>query len=116
MQPLVDFSTNHPALAGGAALVLLLSLFSLRIANQYERAVVFFLGRYARTSGTGTLFADALPRMGERRSNMRVTTTGVEQQETITPRQCADQDQRRYLAAHRRSGEFDYRGYRFSDR
>ena len=38
-----------------AAIVLLLVLvaMSLRIANQYERAVVFRLGKYSRTAGPG---------------------------------------------------------------
>ena len=34
-----------------AILVLLVLLTGVRIANQYERAVVFRLGKYARTSG-----------------------------------------------------------------
>ncbi|HEY8137158.1 MAG TPA: slipin family protein [Methylocystis sp.] len=83
MQPLVDFSTNHPALAGVAALVFLLLLFSLRIANQYERAVVFFLGRYARTSGPGLYLLT--PFLEWRTTvDLRTDTTSVEQQETIT--------------------------------
>ncbi len=83
MQPLVDFSTNHPALAGVAALVFFLLLFSLRIANQYERVVVFFLRRYARTSGPGLY---PLTPLLEWRTTVdpRTNTTSVEQQETIT--------------------------------
>ena len=34
-----------------AILVLLFLLTGVRIANQYERAVIFRLGKYARTSG-----------------------------------------------------------------
>jgi regulator of protease activity HflC (stomatin/prohibitin superfamily) len=83
MQPLVDFSTNHPALAGVAALVFFLLLFSLRIANQYERAVVFFLGRYARTSGPGLYLLTPLLEW-QTTVDLRTDTTSVEQQETIT--------------------------------
>ena len=83
MQLLVDFSTNHPALAGVAALVFLLLLFSLRIANQYERAVVFFLGRYARTSGPGLYLLTPFLEW-QSTVDLRTDTTSVEQQETIT--------------------------------
>jgi regulator of protease activity HflC (stomatin/prohibitin superfamily) len=83
MQPLVAFSADHPALAGVAGLVLLLLLFSLRIANQYERAVVFFLGRYARTSGPGLYFLTPLLEW-RTTVDLRTSTTSVEQQETIT--------------------------------
>ena len=83
MQPLVDFSTNHPALAAIVALVLFLLLFSLRIANQYERAVVFFLGRYVRTSGPGLYLLTPLVEW-QTTVDMRTSTTSVEQQETIT--------------------------------
>jgi len=83
MQPLIDFSTNHPVFAGAAALVFVLLLFSLRIANQYERAVVFFLGRYARTSGPGLYLLTPLLEW-QTTVDLRTNTTSVEQQETIT--------------------------------
>jgi regulator of protease activity HflC (stomatin/prohibitin superfamily) len=64
-----------------AAIVLF--LMTVRVCNQYQRAVIFFLGRYARTSGPGLYFM--LPFL-EWRSlvDVRTTTTAVEQQETIT--------------------------------
>lgn len=60
-----------------------LFLMTVRVCNQYQRAVVFFLGRYSRTSGPGLYFM--LPFL-EWRSivDVRTTTTAVEQQETIT--------------------------------
>ena len=70
-----------------AALVLVLAfilfLMTVRVCNQYQRAVVFLLGRYSRTSGPGLYFM--LPFL-EWRSlvDVRTTTTAVEQQETIT--------------------------------
>ncbi len=60
-----------------------LALMTVRVCNQYQRAVIFFLGRYSRTSGPGLYFM--LPFL-EWRSlvDVRTTTTAVEQQETIT--------------------------------
>ncbi len=53
MQSPVQFIELHPYLTALIAVVILLLISSVRIANQYERAVVFFLGRYVRTSGPG---------------------------------------------------------------
>jgi regulator of protease activity HflC (stomatin/prohibitin superfamily) len=65
------------------ALAVVVFLMSVRVCNQYQRAVVYFLGRYSRTSGPGVYFM--LPFL-EWRSlvDVRTTTTAVEQQETIT--------------------------------
>lgn len=65
------------------ALAVILFLMTVRVCNQYQRAVIFFLGRYSRTSGPGLYFM--LPFL-EWRSlvDVRTTTTAVEQQETIT--------------------------------
>jgi regulator of protease activity HflC (stomatin/prohibitin superfamily) len=58
-------------------------LMTVRVCNQYQRAVVFFLGRYSRTSGPGVYFM--LPFLEWRTLvDVRTTTTSVEQQETIT--------------------------------
>ena len=64
-------------------LAAILFLMTVRVCNQYQRAVIFFLGRYSRTSGPGLYFM--LPFL-EWRSlvDVRTTTTAVEQQETIT--------------------------------
>jgi regulator of protease activity HflC (stomatin/prohibitin superfamily) len=64
-----------------AALVSLAS--SLRIATQYERAVVFRLGKYNRTVGPGIYFL--LPFIEWQFTiDLRTKTTSVEAQETIT--------------------------------
>jgi regulator of protease activity HflC (stomatin/prohibitin superfamily) len=68
-----------------AAIVLFLILvaMSLRIANQYERAVVFRLGKYSRTAGPGLYFL--LPMIEWQLTlDLRTTTTSVDAQETIT--------------------------------
>jgi regulator of protease activity HflC (stomatin/prohibitin superfamily) len=65
-----------------AALVLI-GLAGLRIANQYERAVVFRLGRYQSTRGPGLYWIIPLIEW-QRTIDLRTNTTAVEQQETIT--------------------------------
>jgi len=58
-------------------------LAGLRIANQYERAVVFRLGRYHSTRGPGLYWI--IPAIDRQATvDLRVNTAAVEQQETIT--------------------------------
>ena len=75
-----DFPWGYVAIALAVVVVFLMTV---RVCNQYQRAVVYFLGRYARTSGPGVYFM--LPLL-EWRSlvDVRTTTAAVEQQETIT--------------------------------
>ncbi|MGD0632828.1 MAG: SPFH domain-containing protein [Beijerinckiaceae bacterium] len=66
-------------------LILILGVFfsTVRVANEYQRAVVFRLGKYNRTSGPGLYFT--IPFLEWRAmTDLRVLTTIVEQQETIT--------------------------------
>ncbi|WP_026607920.1 SPFH domain-containing protein [Methylocapsa acidiphila] len=63
--------------------LLILVLLSLRTANQYQRAVVFRLGRYVRTAGPGLYFLIPLIEWAWT-IDMRTMTTAVEQQEAIT--------------------------------
>ena len=64
-------------------LCVVLIFLSLRIAAQYERAVVFRLGRYNRTAGPGIYFL--LPMIEwQVTQDLRTKTTSVEAQETIT--------------------------------
>jgi regulator of protease activity HflC (stomatin/prohibitin superfamily) len=70
-------------LIAAVILLILLLLMSLRIATQYERAVVFRLGRYNRTAGPGIYFL--LPMIEwQVTQDLRTKTTSVEAQETIT--------------------------------
>ena len=66
-----------------AILVLLVLLTGVRIANQYERAVIFRLGNYARTSGPGLYLLIPVIEW-QWTIDMRTMTTAVEQQEAIT--------------------------------
>jgi regulator of protease activity HflC (stomatin/prohibitin superfamily) len=63
--------------------LLFLLVASVRIANQYERAVIFQLGKYARTSGPGLYLLIPLIEW-QATIDMRTMTTAVEQQEAIT--------------------------------
>jgi regulator of protease activity HflC (stomatin/prohibitin superfamily) len=65
-----------------AAAILLLSA-SLRIAQQYERAVVFRLGRFDRAVGPGLFWIIPVIE-AQTKVDLRTTTYAVEQQETIT--------------------------------
>ena len=70
------------ALAIGLTLLLLL-LISVRMAMQYERAVVFRLGRYNRTAGPGVYFLIPFFEW-KQRVDIRTRTATVVAQETIT--------------------------------
>jgi regulator of protease activity HflC (stomatin/prohibitin superfamily) len=67
-----------------ALLVLLIVLIlGLRIANHYERAVVFRLGRYQATRGPGVYWI--IPFIEWQYTlDLRINTAAVEEQETIT--------------------------------
>src|SRR5580658_6149750 len=66
-----------------AVVVLFILLRSVRIANQYERGVVFRLGRYSRTAGPGLYLVLPLVEW-QVKLDLRTVTTDVEQQEGIT--------------------------------
>jgi regulator of protease activity HflC (stomatin/prohibitin superfamily) len=58
-------------------------LSSLRVLKQYERGVVFFLGKYTSTKGPGLIFVPTvLSRM--KRVSMRVVAVDIPPQEVIT--------------------------------
>ncbi len=65
------------------ALIVIVGLSGLRIADQYVRGVVFRLGRYQGTKGPGLYWIIPLVEW-QRRVDLRINTAAVEQQETIT--------------------------------
>jgi regulator of protease activity HflC (stomatin/prohibitin superfamily) len=80
MPPLDIASYIIPAIV---VIVVLILLRSVRVANQYERGVVFRLGKYSRTAGPGLYLV--LPIIEwQFRLDMRVVTTDVAAQEGIT--------------------------------
>lgn len=80
---IAEFVSAHPYLSGFVALAVLVLLKSIRIANQYERAVIFRLGRYVRSSGPGLYLVWVLIEW-QTKLDMRTVTAAVEQQEGIT--------------------------------
>jgi regulator of protease activity HflC (stomatin/prohibitin superfamily) len=66
------------------AVILFLLLTGFRVAQQYERGVVFRLGRYAGTRGPGLFWIIPLGIETVTKIDMRVLTDSVEQQETMT--------------------------------
>src|SRR5450755_4868195 len=66
-----------------AALVVIF-ISGLRIAREYERAVVFRLGRYKGLRGPGLFWLIPLGIENETRIDLRIVTNPIEQQETIT--------------------------------
>lgn len=59
-------------------------LSGLRIANEYERAVVFTLGRLTGLKGPGLYWLIPLGIQQQRKVDLRTNTVDVERQETIT--------------------------------
>ena len=49
----VDFIVLHPVEIAVVIVVILVLAKSIRVANQYERGVVFRLGKFNRTAGPG---------------------------------------------------------------
>jgi regulator of protease activity HflC (stomatin/prohibitin superfamily) len=70
-------------LFGGGFLVLV-ALSGLRICNEYERAVVFRLGRLVGLKGPGLYWLIPLGIEQQRKVDLRTNTVDVERQETIT--------------------------------
>jgi regulator of protease activity HflC (stomatin/prohibitin superfamily) len=64
-------------------IAILVGVAGLRIANQYQRAVVFRLGRYHSTRGPGMYWLIPLIEW-QSTLDLRINTTAVEEQETIT--------------------------------
>ncbi len=79
----LDLLASHPVLTVVAVVVAGVIIRSVRIANQYERAVVFRLGKYNRTAGPG-LYIVWLFIEWQNKLDLRTVTAAVEQQEGIT--------------------------------
>jgi len=64
--------------------LLILVFTSVRVANEYERAVVFRLGRLRATRGPGLYFLIPFGIETQKKVDMRTRTIDVESQESIT--------------------------------
>jgi regulator of protease activity HflC (stomatin/prohibitin superfamily) len=80
---IAELLRDHAVTIVVVLLVLFVIIRSLRIANQYERGVVFRLGKYNRTAGPGLYIVWFLIEWQDR-IDLRTVTTAVEQQEAIT--------------------------------
>ena len=80
---ILEFLAANPLLVVITAVILALLIKSLQVANQYERSVVFRLGKFNRTAGPGLYFVwpfiEWLTKL-----DLRTITADVEQQEGIT--------------------------------
>lgn len=65
-------------------ILILILLTGIRIAKEYERAVVFRLGRFQGLRGPGMFWLIPLGIETQTRIDLRVVTAPIEQQETIT--------------------------------
>jgi regulator of protease activity HflC (stomatin/prohibitin superfamily) len=72
-----------PILAAAGALVAAYLLSSIRVLNQYERGVMFFLGKFRGTVGPGIVFVPTLVSV-MRRVTMRVVVLDIPPQDVIT--------------------------------
>jgi regulator of protease activity HflC (stomatin/prohibitin superfamily) len=80
---ILEFLAANPLLVVVTAALLALLIKSLQVANQYERSVVFRLGKFNRAAGPGLYFVwpfiEWLTKL-----DLRTITADVEQQEGIT--------------------------------
>jgi regulator of protease activity HflC (stomatin/prohibitin superfamily) len=83
VEPFLQWVVVHPFETAIIAVIVLLFLRSIRVANQYQRAVVFFLGAYSRTAGPGLYILLPLIEW-QVVQDLRVVTHAMEPQETIT--------------------------------
>lgn len=74
----------EPWLPGAIALVVVIVLSGIRITREYERGVVFRLGRFVGLRGPGLFFVIPLGIERSVRVDLRTRTVSAEQQETIT--------------------------------
>jgi regulator of protease activity HflC (stomatin/prohibitin superfamily) len=68
---------------GGLVLLVVIALSGLRVAQEYERGIVFRLGRYQAIRGPGLYYLIPLIEW-QRKVDLRTVTRNVEPQETIT--------------------------------
>jgi regulator of protease activity HflC (stomatin/prohibitin superfamily) len=80
---IVDVVASHPVLTVVAILIVAALIRSIRIAEQYERAVIFRLGKFNRTSGPGLYIVWVFVEW-QTKLDLRTVTAAVEQQEGIT--------------------------------
>jgi len=81
--PILNFVAVHPWIAAITVTVIVLVTCSIRVANQYERSVVFRLGKFNRTVGPGLYLVCPIIEW-QIKLDLRTVTRDVEEQEGIT--------------------------------
>jgi regulator of protease activity HflC (stomatin/prohibitin superfamily) len=81
------------------------SISGFRVAKEYERAVVFRLGRYTGLRGPGLFWLIPLGIETQTRIDLRVVTNPIEQQETITRDSVTVKSQRGAVVSSRGPGK-----------
>src|SRR5262249_20061677 len=79
----IAFFATHPIPTVIVLLILIALIRSIRISNQYERAVVFRLGKYNRTAGPGIYIVWIFIEW-QTKLDLRTVTAAVERPEGIT--------------------------------
>jgi regulator of protease activity HflC (stomatin/prohibitin superfamily) len=80
---ILDLLAFHPVVTIVIVAALVVVLRSIRVANQYERSVIFRIGKYNRTAGPGLYLVWPLIEW-QIKLDLRTVTRDVEQQEAIT--------------------------------
>jgi len=79
----MEFLENNPIVVPIGIVLFIIIFMGLRIVQEYQRAVVFRLGRYSRTGGPGLFWI--IPFLEYSRTvDVRTITEAIEPQETIT--------------------------------
>ena len=80
---IMDYIATHPVIVLIATAAIIVLIKSIRVANQYERSVVFRLGKFNRTAGPGLYLLFPFIEW-QTKLDLRTITADVEQQEGIT--------------------------------
>jgi SPFH domain / Band 7 family len=92
-----------------AILIVAILYSAVRILREYERGVVFTLGRYTGTKGPGFFLLVPLVQQMVR-VDLRVVVDEVPPQDVIFPRQCLGRGECRHLFSRRGRRASDYSG------
>lgn len=78
------WDTIHPLTAGVTVFVAVYILFALKIANQWDRAVILRLGRFHRLKGPGMFFIVPIVESIAKTVDMRIRATDFSSESTLT--------------------------------
>ncbi|MEN6575113.1 MAG: slipin family protein [Phycisphaerales bacterium] len=78
------WTTLHPAVAGVAIFVAIYILFALKVANQWDRALILRLGRFHRLKGPGMFFIVPIIESIVQTVDMRIRATDFSSESTLT--------------------------------